>query len=160
MYRSPSIILCKHDMPHDNSLIFITIVTRKHVSFSHPQTKLREGNFFTSVCLFTGDRYLWSHVLLWVVSLVPGPFWGGISRRWVCWRMGMSRGFGSGGGYVLGGFGIPWNMGSKRTVRVLLACFLVSKLCLTGIQCFSFQCWSRLTSADENSYLRPSTHHK
>ena len=49
-----------------------------------PQAKLREGNVFTGVCMYTGE------------SLVPCPFWGwvGIFGTRSLTRVGMS-----GGGY-------------------------------------------------------------
>ena len=54
-----------------------------------PQTKLRQGNVFTGVCLFTGGG-------------ISGPWYqvpsgGWVSRRWVC----------PGDGYVQGGWACP-----------------------------------------------------
>ena len=54
-----------------------------------PQTKLREGNVFTGICLSMGEGgYLWSQICPGVrwVSLVPGPFQGAGGEGWVCLR--------------------------------------------------------------------------
>ena len=46
-------------------------LTQYLTSYSSP-TKLREGNVFTGVCLFTGVGYLWYHIPLGVGHPVVG----------------------------------------------------------------------------------------
>ena len=92
-----------------------------------PRTKLREGNVFAGVCQSfcpQGVGYSWSHVLSrGSVSLVPGPFcvgWVGthlpdMDQRGVCTHPLP----------LLAPRGGHHNTVGKRSVRILLECFLV-----------------------------------
>ena len=73
--------------------------------FYRPQTKLREGNIFTGICLFTGRG---SDILPWDHNFPPGPH--------LSWTI------------------TPPPQGpQKRAVCILLECFLVFSSCLWQI---------------------------
>ena len=68
-------------------MLVSVLVRQRQTNFYRPPKKLREGNVFTDMCLFTGGR----------VSLVPYPFVGGrvsggmVSRGYGIWGR-ISRG--------------------------------------------------------------------
>ena len=79
-------------------MITLKMITRLHrfiLCYYRPQTKLREGNVFTGMCLLTGAGYDWFQVL---------PDGGGIP----CTRSLLQRVYqGVRGGYTRGGVSIP-----------------------------------------------------
>ena len=107
--------------------------------FYRPQTKLREGNVFTGVCLSKGvGGCLWSHGPGMGISGIrsfpeDGYFWYQVPfKRWVCLGHGYVQGWVCLQGWICRGVGntppphpIPSEMIGNWAVRILLECFLV-----------------------------------
>ena len=68
-----------------NDYVYLSsIVVRRFFTLNYyrPPTKLREGNIFTSICLFTGGGMRWVSLIIHVPSGMVGT-WGWVLREWV-----------------------------------------------------------------------------